>query len=187
MELSLFCILSLQLTSFMALCIFLDLSMPLLPHLWNESKNSTSLTGLSRALKEISGAHVQSLWVLPWIPSFSYTSMNLIWCTKVCREADCTSVDRPRQQASLIPLNQQQTLMKNILCAKNRYHFHSGYSETARREVKGNKSNVIARENTDFINVLLRKVGGSNIIQDFLDYFLNMIYMLFLPFYTCFT
>lgn len=39
--------------------------------------------------------------------------------------------------------------------------------ELPRRELKGNESNVIAIEHTDFVNVLLLKVGGSNMIEDF--------------------
>ena len=39
--------------------------------------------------------------------------------------------------------------------------------ELPRRELKGNESNVIAIEHTDFVNVLLIKVGGSNMIENF--------------------
>ena len=45
--------------------------------------------------------------------------------------------------------------------------------------MKGNESNVIAIKHTDFVNVLLLKVGGNNMIEDFLIIFKHNIYVIF--------
>ena len=47
------------------------------------------------------------------------------------------------------------------------YEAYVSTKEPPRWELKGNESNVIVIKHTDFVNILLLKVGGNNMIEEF--------------------